>query len=219
VIDGTNSSSGATFRIGAETAADTSVTFANDHTTKPKIYVDDSNNSQLKGHRGDDEGAAGDFSIGCPILTTTERDNLTSPLNGMRIYNSTAGEVQHRVGGSWYTVSSGSTQPDASTTAAGKVELGTAAETIAGTATGGTGAALAITPDVLLGSSLSKTTSAGAGDSGKFLRLDANGVIDTSFVQTEPTKYIKFSDSLIRGETVNGATTPQAVAILREVRG
>lgn len=43
-------------------------------------------------------------------------------------------------------ISSGSTQPDASTTVAGKVEIATSAETLAGTDTGGTGAKLVALP-------------------------------------------------------------------------
>lgn len=62
-------------------------------------------------------------------LTTVQRDAI-SPVaaNGMIIYNSTAGEFQAYQGGSWVTVSSGSTQPDASTTVAGKVEKATDAQ-------------------------------------------------------------------------------------------
>jgi hypothetical protein len=79
-------------------------------------------------------------------LTTTQRDALSSPGNGVLIYNTTAWEFQARQGGAWVTVSSGSTQPNASTEVAGKVEMATSAESIAGTDTGGTGALLSVLP-------------------------------------------------------------------------
>lgn len=81
-------------------------------------------------------------------LTTAQRDALGAPANGNIIYNTTAGEFQMYQGGSWVTISSGSTQPDASTTVAGKVEIATQSENNAGTVTGGTGASLVATPNL-----------------------------------------------------------------------
>lgn len=78
-------------------------------------------------------------------LTTTQRDALSSPWNGTIIYNSTAWEFQIRQGGAWSTMASGSTQPNASTTVAGKKEDPTDAESIAGTDVGGTGATMSPT--------------------------------------------------------------------------
>ncbi len=78
-------------------------------------------------------------------LTTVQRDAIT-PANGQIIYNTTAGEFQIYQGGAWSTMSSGSTQPNASTTVAGKVEEATSAESIAGTVVGWTGADLFVTP-------------------------------------------------------------------------
>lgn len=68
-------------------------------------------------------------------LTTTQRDALTAA-NGNIIYNSTTGEFNVYQGGAWSAVASGSTQPNASTTVAGKVEEATQAENDAGTAAG-----------------------------------------------------------------------------------
>ena len=68
-------------------------------------------------------------------LTTAQRD-ATTPSNGAIIYNTTAGEFQIYQWGAWSAVASGSTQPNASTTVAGKVEISTAAELLAGTWTG-----------------------------------------------------------------------------------
>lgn len=78
-------------------------------------------------------------------LTTTQRDAATAA-NGALIYNSTAGEVQMYLAGSWYTMAAGSTQPNASPTAAGKVEISTLAQGKAGTATGETGAYIVLSP-------------------------------------------------------------------------
>jgi hypothetical protein len=58
-------------------------------------------------------------------LTTTQRDALVSPTNGTIIYNTTVGEFQIRQGGAWVTMGSGSTQPNASPTVAGKVQEAT----------------------------------------------------------------------------------------------
>ena len=169
IIDGTNGTNANNFRVGDETAADVSYIFQNDQATKPKIYFDDSD-KRYKMHRGSDEGAAGDAELsGGVILTTVERDALTAPLNGMLIYNSTAGQTQFREGGAWVTNAAGGTVADASTTVAGKVEEGTVAEQGAATATGGTGARLFVAVANLI------KTSAGAGDENKIAILDANG--------------------------------------------
>lgn len=77
-------------------------------------------------------------------LTTVQRDAIT-PANGQIIYNTTAGEFQIYQGGAWSTMASGSTQPNASTTVAGKKEDPTDAESIAGTDVGGTGATMSPT--------------------------------------------------------------------------
>jgi len=96
----------------------------------------------------DFSGATTTFRL--PNLTEVQRDALASPANGMKIYNTTAGEEQVYNGGTWYTLATGSTQPDASATVAGKVEIATAAEIAAGTGTGGTGAVIVPSPDNLL---------------------------------------------------------------------
>lgn len=78
-------------------------------------------------------------------LTTTQRNAIT-PANGQIVYDSDIGENYQYIAGSWSPVSSGSTQPNASATVAGKVEIATSAESIAGTDTGGTGALLSVLP-------------------------------------------------------------------------
>lgn len=59
-------------------------------------------------------------------LTTTQRLALT-PDNGVIVYDSTLGENYQYIGGSWSAVTSGSTQPNASVTVAGKVQISTQA--------------------------------------------------------------------------------------------
>jgi len=78
--------------------------------------------------------------------------------------------------------------PDASTIAKGLVEEATDAEVTAGTATGGTGAKLIITPQKLATFNTSRevTTSAGAGDVDKVPVLNASGKLDVSFMPQNP---------------------------------
>lgn len=72
-------------------------------------------------------------------LTTVQRNALTAA-NGEVVYDTDLGELYQYIGGAWSAVSAGSTQPNASTTVAGKVEAATSAESIAGIDSGGTGA-------------------------------------------------------------------------------
>lgn len=80
-------------------------------------------------------------------VTTAQRTALTGLGNGVIVYDTDLGGNYQYLGGSWYAIAAGSTQPDASTTVAGKVEIATSAEQIAMTATGGTGAALMVPND------------------------------------------------------------------------
>lgn len=78
-------------------------------------------------------------------LTTTQRDALT-PANGMIIYNSTTGQIEKYENGSWVGTTG---VANASATVAGIAEIAVQSEIDNDTATGGTGAAIAITPDQL----------------------------------------------------------------------
>ena len=80
-----------------------------------------------------------------PNLTTAERLALT-PWNGTIVYDSTLWENYQYIAWAWNAFAAWSTQPNASTTVAGKVEIATSAESIAGTDTGWTGAALLALP-------------------------------------------------------------------------
>ena len=116
--------------------------------------------------------------------TTTQRDAFTTTTNGNIIYNSTAGEFQIYQGGAWSTVASGSTQPDGSTTVAGKYESATVAEQITLTATGSTGARLIAEVANMV------NTSAGAGDEGKIALLDSSGTYDGTTLPDGLAKYV-----------------------------
>jgi len=72
--------------------------------------------------------------------TTTTRDAaITSPSNGMICYVTADGVLYQYIGGAWATFATG-TVANASSTVAGKVEMATTAELLAGSDTGGTGA-------------------------------------------------------------------------------
>jgi len=94
---------------------------------------------------------SGSGRIQVPVFADdTARDAaIPSPANGLLVYNTADGEFQAYQSGAWASVASGSTQPNASETVAGKVELATQSEANAGTVTGGTGASLVVTPDKL----------------------------------------------------------------------
>lgn len=109
-------------------------------------------------------------------LTTVQRDALATPVNGQIIYNTTDGEFQIYQGGAWSTMASGSTQPDASTTVAGKVEQAVASEIGASTEFGATGAPLFINPTSVV------KTSSGAGDENKLPVLNASGQLAAGFL-------------------------------------
>ena len=81
-----------------------------------------------------------------PSYTTSWRDALTAS-NWMVIYNSTTWELNQYISWSWSAISAWSTQPNASLTVAGKVELSTDSEITAWTATWWTWASLVITPE------------------------------------------------------------------------
>ena len=126
-----------------------------------------------------DNTAASETAQSVPVYADdTARDAaITSPANGMIIYNTADGVNQQYISGAWADVGNTGTA-NASETSAGKVELATAAERAAGTATGGTGALLVVTNDALV------KTSSGAGDENKLPVLNASGKLATGFMPT-----------------------------------
>ena len=91
----------------------------------------------------------GTVTFRVPNMTTTARDTIGAPTNGMIIYNTTTGFPQIYDAGAWADLDTGSAVPNASTTVAGVVEIATQAEITAGTDTGGTGAQVTAVPSNL----------------------------------------------------------------------
>jgi len=136
----------------------------------------------------------------------TARDAaITSPSNGMICYQTDTGVMMQYIGGAWATFATG-TVANASETVAGKVELATAAERAAGTATGATGAKLVPTNDALV------KASSGAGDENKIPILDASGKIASGFITD-----IYSNDSTLTAKgsmfAASAASTPDELAI------
>jgi hypothetical protein len=122
-------------------------------------------------------------SITVPVYAdATARDAaITSPTNGMEVYLTDTGKFYDYTAGAWIARESGGTFPNASDTVAGKVELATEAEVIAGTGTGATGAELVIPND----STAIVATSAGVADAGKLARLGATGKFDNTLIDAD----------------------------------
>ena len=129
-----------------------------------------------------------------PSYTTTNRD-LISAVNGMVIYNSTTGELNQYSSGAWSAISSGSTQPNASATVAGKVEIATTAQSVAGTDTGETGALLSVLP-----SDIAKNI-----QSGTFVYAASSDITDTytATLAPAPTAYTTGMKVRVKFTTAN----------------
>ena len=131
-------------------------------------------------------------------LTTAERDALTGVANGDLVYNETTGAFNGRETGSWSAFGAGAATPNASTTVAGKSELATASEFELGTATGGTGSELVVTPtqarnglDLEAGENLADEDLVSVESDGKAWKTlrSADNVADTS--DTQPYNIVK----------------------------
>lgn len=93
-----------------------------------------------------------DFSLSVELpnyANATDRDTtITSPLNGMMVYNNGTGTIQQYISGAWSDIATGSVV-NATTGIAGKVQIPTQIEVNNGTAIGWSGASLAVAPDTL----------------------------------------------------------------------
>jgi len=139
-------------------------------------------------------------------LTTAERTALSAS-NGMVVYDSTIGENYQYIGGAWSAVSAGSTQPNGSTTVAGKFEAADASERASGTAVGGTGALLIPTNDALV------KTSSGAGDENKIPVLNASGQLAGGFVDTSALAEKSTWSAKAVLVSATAASTPAALTV------
>ncbi len=95
-------------------------------------------------------------TIQLPQLTTAQRDAIVSPQNGMLIYNTDTGVNNQYIAGAWTTFATG-TVSNAANGTGGKVDLATAAENAAGTATDASSGSPNVIP-----TSIVKATSTGA---------------------------------------------------------
>lgn len=110
-----------------------------------------------------------------------------SPANGLSAYCTAEGQNYDSAGGAWVARATG-TNPNASPTVAGKVEIGTEAELLAGTQTGGTGAYLSPDLSILI----------------KYL-IPVGTILDT-FAATAPAYF-----HLLAGGTIGDASSGASV--------
>jgi len=108
----------------------------------------------------------------------TARDAaITVPANGMIIYNTALGVHQEYITGAWANMTSGSVTPNSADHTGGKVDIASATEIGAGTATDATSSAVNVIPV-----SQTAKTSSGAGDENKLPVLNSSGQLATGFV-------------------------------------
>lgn len=130
----------------------------------------------------------------------------------------------YRWTGSVYAQVGGSTIGDASTTVAGKVEKATPTEFAAGTSTGGTGAPLVVTPDLLPASSKSGSYN-DLSDKPAEVTISGDFTIDSSGAATvSPTSAIltqsgsKLSATASGTDTYTAAISPAITALVNTMR-
>lgn len=111
-----------------------------------------------------------------PPMTTTQISALSAS-DGDFVYDSTLAVFKQRKGGAWETVGDTGTV-NAGYATAGKIELATSQETLAGTASGSTNAALVVAnKDVVV-------ESTGRSMSGRVVALSGSGILDDSLIPT-----------------------------------
>lgn len=143
---------------------------------------------------------SGSGRIQVPVFADdTARDAaIPSPANGLLVYNTADGEFQAYQSGAWASVASGSTQPNASETVAGKVELATQSELNAGTDIGATGASLVATP--------SKLASLVQGNVSLYGETAGTGTVYTLTLSPAPTAYVEGAIYYIKAHVISGAS-------------
>jgi hypothetical protein len=143
---------------------------------------------------------SGSGRVQVPVFADdTARDAaIPTPVNGLIIYHTADGEFQLYQSGTWATAASGSTQPNASETVAGKVELATQAELDAGTDVGATGASLVATP--------SKLASLVQGNVSLYGTTAGTGTAYTLTLSPAPTAYVEGAIYYIKAHVISGAS-------------
>lgn len=118
-------------------------------------------------------------------VTTAQRDALTGLVDGAMIYNSTTGTTQVYEAGAWEDVPTGSTNPNATETIQGKMELATVADQLS--AANGT---LTTSAVVLQPRYLKKTASSTqSDDASRITILDSTGKINRDFLNEKSAKF------------------------------
>lgn len=117
-----------------------------------------------------------------PSLTTAQRTALSAS-NGMIVYDSDIGVHYQYIGGAWSTFASGTTSNAADHTA-GKVDIASATEIGAGTATDGTSGAINVIPV-----SQTAKTSSGASDENKLPVLNSSGQLAIGFINPSTSDF------------------------------
>lgn len=137
-----------------------------------------------------------------PTVTTSQRDAIASPTNGMIVYNSTTGVMNQYIGGAWTAFASGTTV-EAANNVAGKVDIASATEIGAGTATDATSGALNVIP-------VSQTvkTSSGAGDENKLPVLGSAGILALGHMGTGTAAAAKYIDGAAGAWTTIASVAP-----------
>jgi hypothetical protein len=127
-------------------------------------------------------------------LTTTQRLALT-PADWIIVYDSTLWENYQYIAWAWSAISAGSTQPNASTTVAGKVEIATTAQSKSATDIGETLALLSVLPSDIAANAQSDTFK---------YAVDAEAN-DTYVIALTPalTAYTAWQEITFRPNTVN----------------
>lgn len=141
-------------------------------------------------------------------LTTAERVALSLGSSDTALVKDTTDGLYYVWdGGAWSTLDIGTPTPNASETASGKTQQATLAQQGTSTEIGSTGAPLFVNPKNLV------KTSSGAADENKIAILDATGKFNSGFINNSAIEVKLTYVPVEAGESVDGSTTPQLVAL------
>ena len=132
-------------------------------------------------------------------VTTSQRDAIASPTNGMIVYNSTTGVMNQYIGGAWTTFATGTTSLAANNTA-GKLDVATIAEIAAATATDASSGGLNA---LVVGNTAVNSASANIG-SGAIPALGTDSLIDITLGGTKKASFTAYTP-ICGGTSTTGA--------------